>query len=129
MNSTLSVAEYSSTSVPTSSRTTQQEQRISSTSATASIHGSPNGLNLAYIDLDEISNSYEGNAYKQTAILHEVGHYLGLSHPGGNSNEDSAYEKDAGSLMGMGNEMRSSDFEKAFCSQLVKLGGNYPNAK
>lgn len=73
--------------------------------------------------IDEAS----GQSYDQIPFVHEIGHVLGLTHPGGKSNTKDAYLTDPGSLMGIGMEMRAEDFESAFCRSedfVKKVGQN-----
>ena len=64
----------------------------------------------------------EGNKYNQISGNHEIGHMLGLVHPGAKlpnpptPNSYADYEADAASLMGLGNILRKDDFQTAFCS-------------
>ena len=59
-------------------------------------------------------------------FIHEVGHVLGLDHPGGPGNDPAKYLADKESLMGAGMEFRKADFDSAFCSKihLSKDGGD-----
>ena len=65
------------------------------------------------------ADSQDKDGVSQIPVLHEVGHLLGLDHPGGRSNKNAAYDVDKNSLMGAGMEMRPSDFNKAFCSKIT----------
>ena len=71
-----------------------------------------------HLDVGDVDEQQKVSGTCQVPIIHEIGHLLGLDHPGGNSNSRSAYEKDINSLMGGGMEMRPHDFEKAFCSKI-----------
>jgi hypothetical protein len=82
-------------------------------------HASPDGLTLMYGDIQYSDYDHDGKNYKRRAILHECGHYLGLQHPGQPGAKDE-YTKDPGSLMGVGEEMRKADFDKAFCKRIVE---------
>ena len=54
--------------------------------------------------------------------LHEIGHALGLPHPGGVGNDAGNYYADPESLMGVGNTLRLDDHNHAFCSQIQAKG-------
>jgi hypothetical protein len=71
----------------------------------------------AELDIGDVT-SQDKYGHKQTPIVHEVGHMLGLSHPGGNNNSKDAYMADAESLMGAGMDMRNADFKSAFCDRI-----------
>lgn len=81
------------------------------------------GGELSRIDnqVDEYEDA-EGNKYNQISGNHEIGHMLGLDHPGAKlpnppkPNSYADYEADAASLMGLGNILRKDDFQTAFCS-------------
>ncbi|PNC18835.1 hypothetical protein CXU22_03295 [Akkermansia muciniphila] len=72
---------------------------------------------------------YKPPHYDQVPIVHETGHMLGLDHPGQNKpwlwrpspNSPDDYMADPESLMGIGMEFRTRDFDKAFCSH-INLG-------
>jgi RHS repeat-associated protein len=73
-------------------------------------------LLLDYNDVD--------STWGQVAIVYEIGHLLGMKHPGQrltspktpNSPED--YDADPKSLMGKGMTLRMADFNDAFCSKI-----------
>ena len=72
--------------------------------------------------------SPSGKDIYQIPIIHELGHMLGLKHPGQalptnrrpelNSDED--YYADASSLMGVGMDLRENDFQSAFCDHMPR---------
>jgi hypothetical protein len=72
----------------------------------------------AELDRGDLDPTDKGGPEPQVPILHEVGHMLGLGHPGGWSNDPSSYDADPGSLMGLGNTLRIGDFDKAFCKHI-----------
>lgn len=89
-----------------------------------SVRGGVMGGRVAALNVDNVNPKLHFDKYSQTVIVHEVGHMLGLTHPG-NKNGKSAipnslldYTADSNSLMGLGMEMRNDDFDKAFCSHL-----------
>jgi hypothetical protein len=69
---------------------------------------------------------YKGTTLSHNTFIHELGHSLGLDHPGDHNSADE-YSKDPMSIMGMGNILRESDFQKAFCNQTL-LGGGWKAA-
>lgn len=77
-----------------------------------------------WLDRDDTQSHYTGSGTNQTTIVHEMGHSLGLGHPGQdlnppaqpNSPED--YAADPKSLMGKGMILRPKDQDKAFCSKI-----------
>ncbi|MBR3923216.1 MAG: hypothetical protein IKJ45_08880 [Kiritimatiellae bacterium] len=70
------------------------------------------------LDIGDVEFQNKIKNYAQKPLIHEVGHLLGLSHPGGDNNSDDAYMRDPESLMGAGMVMRKEDFEKAFCAKI-----------
>ena len=64
--------------------------------------------------------------YSQRPVLHEIGHMLGLIHPGVGpgipAGDDREYDADPGSLMGRGEIMRLDDFQFSFCDQIATPG-------
>ena len=71
-------------------------------------------------------NSSKGN-WSQVVVVHEIGHLLGMNHPGQtgwaigdkpaeNSPED--YDANPKSLMGRGMILEKNDFNDAFCSHI-----------
>jgi RHS repeat-associated protein len=74
-------------------------------------------------------SEYGGNLYYQVTILHEVGHQLGMTHPGqkiyprAGRNLAADYNADPDSLMGLGLTLRKEDFDQAFCRRILS-----PNA-
>ncbi|MBP5225944.1 MAG: hypothetical protein J6336_01005, partial [Kiritimatiellae bacterium] len=89
---------------------------------------------IDYINVDENDlktkttiDEKTGQSYDQIPFIHEIGHVLGLIHPGGKSNAMDAYLADPESLMGVGMTMRPEDFESAFCKSgefIQKVGSN-----
>ncbi len=71
-----------------------------------------------YWDCGDADFQYKDGDIGQIPVIHEIGHLLGLDHPGGDSNSREAYAKDKDSLMGAGMKMNASDFNKAFCSKI-----------
>ncbi len=69
-------------------------------------------------DIGDVDAQDKGDGQVQVPLIHEIGHLLGLDHPGGVSNCKAAYEADKSSLMGSGMDMRDDDFTKAFCSRI-----------
>ena len=86
---------------------------------------SPNGdtMKVSMVSIVLLPNTCGG---KQRLFIHEVGHVLGLDHPGGPGNDPENYLADKDSLMGAGMEFRKEDFDSAFCSKihLSKDGGD-----
>ena len=74
--------------------------------------------NRGHLDVADVEKKRKVTDTDQVPIVHEIGHILGLDHPGGVSNSIDAYKADVNSLMGGGMEMRSHDFDKAFCSKI-----------
>jgi len=78
----------------------------------------------AFID----SREFDGVTYNHSTLVHEVGHSLGLSHPGqalnppAPPNTSADYDADPSSIMGRGWILHKDDFQKAFCSQLPSKG-------
>ena len=68
------------------------------------------------------SSRHPGYGFAQRSILHEIGHRLGLKHPGHElgvePNTPADYEADEPSLMGKGEVLREKDFDKAFCDHI-----------
>lgn len=64
---------------------------------------------------------------QRIVFLHELGHWLGLVHPGqklepGNRparDSPADYEADYDSLMGRGMELREDDYNSIFCNHLT----------
>ena len=74
--------------------------------------------NRGRLDVADVEKHRKVTDTDQVPIVHEIGHILGLDHPGGVSNSIDAYKADVNSLMGGGMEMRPHDFDKAFCSKI-----------
>lgn len=73
--------------------------------------------NIGDFDIADWQFQSKSGGNFQIPGVHEVGHSLGLHHPGGRSNSAGAYAADAPSLMGSGMILRQTDFRKAFCSR------------
>ncbi len=76
------------------------------------------GIREANLDIDDVLPQSKGAKNEQIPIIHEVGHQLGLPHPGGWGNDKKDYEADIESLMGGGMTMREADFSFVFCSKI-----------
>ena len=76
------------------------------------------GRREANLDIDDVYPQPKGAREKQIPIIHEVGHQLGLPHPGGWGNNEKDYDADIESLMGGGMTMREADFSIIFCSKI-----------
>lgn len=66
---------------------------------------------------------YGGKPATTNDFLHEIGHMMGLNHPGKRNKQSSTgklgeYEADRESLMGLGMEFRIDDFQTACCSKI-----------
>ena len=78
-------------------------------------------LNKASLDIADVRPQSK-RGYIQVPIVHEVGHMLGLHHPGGVGNDHANYDADPESLMGRGMNLRISDFNSAFCDHISQSG-------
>lgn len=66
-----------------------------------------------------------GYGSNSSALVHEVGHSLGLHHPGSKDSADE-YSRDPSSIMGnIGWKLTLEDFRKAFCE---KIGKHYADS-
>ena len=81
--------------------------KIQLTSASVIGGNGANGVDGWWDEDDVGPNTTDTKARGQNTIAHEFGHLLGLNHPGGSSNDQSAYAADATALMGWGNQMRA----------------------
>ena len=81
-------------------------------------------------DIADVDPQDKGASVPQVPIVHEVGHKLGLPHPGQRlpanrrpaPNSAADYSADSESLMGAGMTMRKVDFDDAFCSKITVKG-------
>ena len=86
--------------------------------------GSRMGPTSGNLEEDDTQPTNTGYGNQQTTIVHEMGHGLGLDHPGHDSNPPETpdspedYDADKKSLMGRGMELRPKDQDKAFCSKI-----------
>jgi RHS repeat-associated protein len=90
--------------------------------------GSAMNPKQGWFDQDDTQPAYTGPGTEQTTLVHEMGHGLGLAHPGHDSNPPAEpnspedYEADPKSLMGRGMTLRRKDQNKAFCSKIKPAG-------
>jgi hypothetical protein len=87
-------------------------------------------MTLHPLDLTGVNakNSYEGETYRQNSPAHEMGHILGMRHPGDFTPEPGdTYSADPDSLMGFGNTFRKNHMQSVFCNRLniIDASKNY----
>lgn len=89
--------------------------------------GRINWADVAMVPTSDRTNVGSNPDTKQIVFLHELGHWLGLVHPGqklepGNRparNSPADYEADYDSLMGRGMKLREDDYNSIFCNHLT----------